>query len=46
MKKKSKSVIRLKYKSIETRTAAWKVFLETYFTTVKTVQGKDYNYRT
>lgn len=32
-------------KSIETRTAAWKVFLETYFTTVKTVQGKDYNYR-
>lgn len=32
-------------KSIVTRTAAWKVFLETYFTTVKTVQGKDYNYR-
>lgn len=32
-------------KSIETRTAAWKSFLETYFTTVKTVQGKDYNYK-
>lgn len=32
-------------KSIEARTAAWKSFLETYFTTVKTVQGKDYNYK-
>lgn len=32
-------------KSIVARTAAWKSFLETYFTTVKVVQGKDYNYK-
>lgn len=32
-------------KSIEARTAAWKSFLETYFTTVKTVQGSEYNYK-
>ena len=32
-------------KSIVARTAAWKSFLETYFTTVKAVQGKDYNYK-
>ena len=32
-------------KSIKERTAAWKTFLETYFTTVKTVQGADYNYK-
>ena len=32
-------------KSIVARTQAWKNFLETYFTTVKVEQGKDYNYR-
>lgn len=32
-------------RSIEERTAAWKRFLEQYFTAVKTVQGKDYNYK-
>lgn len=32
-------------KSIVARTAAWKQFLETYFTTVKTVKGDDYNYK-
>lgn len=32
-------------KSIVARTAAWKSFLETYFTTVKVVQGADYNYK-
>ena len=32
-------------KSVLARTAAWKSFLETYFTTVKVVQGADYNYK-
>ena len=32
-------------KSIVARTAAWKNFLETYFTTVKVVQGEEYNYK-
>ncbi len=32
-------------RSIEECTAAWKRFLEQYFTAVKTVQGKDYNYK-
>lgn len=32
-------------KSIVARTAAWKSFLETYFTTVKVVQGAEYNYK-
>lgn len=32
-------------KSVEGRTAAWKSFLETYFTTVKVVQGANYNYK-
>lgn len=32
-------------KSIVARTAAWKKFLETYFTTVKVVQGEEYNYK-
>lgn len=32
-------------KSIVARTAAWKSFLETYFTTVKVVKGEDYSYK-
>lgn len=32
-------------KSITDRTAAWESFLSTYFTTVKAIQGKDYNYK-
>lgn len=32
-------------KSAAERTAAWKQMLETYFTTVKTVKGEDYNYK-
>ena len=32
-------------KSVIARTAAWKSFLESYFTTVKAIQGKDYNYK-
>lgn len=32
-------------KSVASRTAAWKSFLETYFTTVKVIQGKDYDYK-
>lgn len=32
-------------KSVEGRTAAWKSFLETYFTTVKVIQGANYNYK-
>lgn len=32
-------------KSTAERTAAWKQMLETYFTTVKTVKGDDYNYK-
>lgn len=32
-------------KSIVARTAAWKSYLEQYFTTVKTIQGEDYNYK-
>ncbi len=32
-------------KGVVARTAAWKSFLETYFTTVKAVPGTDYNYK-
>lgn len=32
-------------KGIARRTIAWESFLSTYFTTVKAVQGKDYDYR-
>ena len=32
-------------KSIVERTAAWKNYLQEYFTTVKTVDGADYNYK-
>lgn len=32
-------------KSIVARTAAWESYLKEYFTTVKTVQGSDYNYK-
>ena len=32
-------------KSVKARTAAWKSFLETYFTTVKAIQGSEYNYK-
>lgn len=32
-------------KGVARRTIAWESFLSTYFTTVKAVQGKDYDYR-
>ncbi len=32
-------------KSVVARTEAWRSFLETYFTTVKVMQGADYNYK-